>query len=130
LHGTALVAISDMERAAMDEAAARAANKAKVDIKAGTVTGTFASKAERKAELDKINHAFSKCTDELQEFYLRIPHDQRTPAQMEVYYTPMYPHQWKPKHSAAALKEFPQAATIVAKIEDLVAAREAVKSAP
>lgn len=130
LHGAALVAISDLERAAMDEAAARARNKVKVDVKTGTVTGAFGSKAERKAELDKINRAFEKCTRQLQDIYLAMPSDQRTDANTAVYYAPMYPHQWKPKHSAAALREFPQAAAIVAQIEELVTARESVKSAP
>jgi len=130
LHGTPLLEISELERAAMAEAAAARANKARVDLTTGTVTGAFGSQADRKAELAKINRAFEKCIKELGALYLSIPHDQRTDAQMEVYYAPMYPHQWKPRHSKAALKEFPQAAAIVAKIEELVAAREAVKNAP
>jgi hypothetical protein len=122
LHGTALVAIIDHVKIEKP--------KAVVDLKAGKVDGTFGSKAARKLELDRINRIYSKEIDKLQAIYRAMPNDVRTDAQAEVYYSPMYPHQWKPRHSAAALKEFPQAAEIVAVIEELVRAREAVKVAP
>jgi hypothetical protein len=123
LHGTALVAIVDLQPTPK-------APKPMVDVQTAKVHGTFASKAARKAELDKITRAFEACTRELQALYLALPLDQRTDAKEDVYYAPMYPHQWRPEHSAAALREFPQAGVIVAKIEELVAAREAVKNAP
>jgi hypothetical protein len=130
LHGTALVAIDDFRKAA-DEAKARKAAKPTVDVKAATVSGAFGSKAARKEELDKINRLYSKQIDALQAIYLALPsHERELGKRTEVYYAPMYPHQWKAKHSALALKEFPQAAAIVAEIEQLVAAREAVKAAP
>lgn len=121
-HGTAWVLI-------VDEPKATPASKPVVDVKTATVTGAFGSKAARKEELDKINRAFEKQIHNLQAIYLAIPHDQRTEEGSQVYYAPMYPHQWKPKHSAQALKVFPQATDIVKAIEELVAAREAVKAA-
>jgi hypothetical protein len=122
LHGTPLVLI-------VDEPKVKVA-KPVVDVKAGTVTGSFGSKAARKAELDKITRAYEKQIRALQDICLSIPHDQRSEEQSEVYYAPMYPHHWKPKHSALALKVFPQAAGIMVAIEELVAAREVVKNAP
>lgn len=104
--------------------------KATVDYHTGKVTGTFKTKSERSEHLSHINHLFSKKIDELQSHYLRIPHEHRTEAQSKVYYAPMYPHEWKPRHSAAALKEFPAAKDTVADLERLVAARKAVKEAP
>lgn len=101
----------------------------KVDVTTATVTGTFATAAARKAELDKINRAYDKAVDQLQAFYLNIPHSQRTKEGEEVYYAPHYPHLWKPRHSAAALAVFPAAASVVAEIEQLVKARNAVKNA-
>lgn len=123
LHGTPLVLI-------VDEPKPAPAPKATVDVKTATVTGTFGSKADRKAELDKINRRFEQQTHKLQAIYLNVPNVARTEEMTAVYYAPMYPHQWKAKHSAAALKVFPQAAEIVKAIEELVAAREAVKAAP
>jgi len=124
LHGTELVAISELELRAVKPP------KAVVDIKAATVTGTFGSKAARKAELDKLNREFSDLHSKLQRLYLAMPHTQRTEANTEVYYGPSMLHQWRAKHSAAALKEFPEAVDLVAKIEELVKAREAIKAAP
>ena len=123
LHGTALVLIEDMPKPAP-------AIKPTVDVKNAKVTGTFPTKVARKEELDKLNRAFDKARDALQDIYLALPHDQRTEAKTAVYYGPMQLNHWRPKHSAAALKEFPQAAAIVRTIEELVAAREAVKAAP
>lgn len=130
LHGTELVLIDDFMKAAREAAAKKAASPT-VDVKAGKVYGAFGSKAARKEELDKINRAYGKEIDKLQAIYLSLSaYERGLGKRMEVYYAPMYPHQWKPKHSALALKEFPQAAEIVAKIEELVKVREAIKAAP
>lgn len=123
LHGTALVLIDDMVKAAP-------APKATVDVKAAKVTGAFGSKAARKDELDKLNRVYERQIDALQAIFLAVPHDARTQEQTDVYYAPHNLCNWRPKHSAAALKVFPQAKDIVTAIEELVAAREAVKAAP
>lgn len=123
-HGRPLVAIADLE------AKAAPAPQAVVDVKAGKVIGAFGSKAARKNEMDKLNREYERLHRAIQEIYLALPHGQRTEAKTEVYYGPMGLHQWRAKHSAQALKEFPQAADLVAQIEELVKAREAIKAAP
>lgn len=122
LYGTALVPIVEQVKAETPVVT--------VDVKAAKVTGTFATKAARKVELDKISRMFEKEAQKLHSMYLALPAGQRTEEGKEVYYGPMYPHEWRAKHSAMALKVFPQAAAIVAEIESLVAARNAVKAAP
>lgn len=130
LHGTPLVAIDDFRKAA-DEAKARKAAKPTVDVKAAKVHGTFGSKAARKQELVKLGRRYDKARGAIQNLCLAIPHDQRTEAQNALYYgMPHDLHNWRVKHSAQVIKEFPQAAEFVAEIEQLVAAREAVKDAP
>ena len=122
LHGTELVLIVDAPKIEKP--------KAIVDVKAAKVYGAFGSKAARKRELDKLSRAFDKAKRQLKDLFLAIPHDKRTPAQDEVYWGPMDLYQWKPKHSAKALEAFPESAQIVATIEELVKAREAIKAAP
>lgn len=122
LHGTELVLIVDEPTVAKPVAT--------VDVKAAKVTGAFGSKAARKAELDKLSRRFDRLRDELQDMYLALPRDARTEAKTEIYYGPTYLNHWRAKHSEAVLREFPKAANIVTEIEQLVAAREAVKAAP
>lgn len=101
-----------------------------VDVATATVTGTYKTKAARKEALDKLNRAFEKARNELQNLYLTLSHAERTEAKTEVYYGPMQLNHWRPKHSMQALNEFPGAASIVERIEALIKAREAVKAAP
>lgn len=101
-----------------------------VDIKAAKVEGAFKTKAARKNALDKISREFETQKRALHDLCLDVPHAERTKAQDEVYWGPSELHHWRPKHSAKALEVFPQAAEIVANIEALVKAREAVKAAP
>jgi hypothetical protein len=122
LHGTPLVAIAGFIKSGNAQAV--------VDVKAGTVDGTFGSEAARKRELDKLSQAYRKQRKALQDLCLAVPQGSRTPAQDAVYYGAQDLHQWKARNSAAALQEFPQAATIVAAIEELSRARDAVKAAP
>jgi len=134
LHGKPLVAIDDF-RKAQDEARAAKRTTAVVDMKAATVSGTFGSKAARKEELDKISRKFEKEYDKIREVYLALPRDAEgrrvaTEQQTEVYYGCHYPHEFTAKRRAAVLKAFPQCADIVAELDTLVAARNAVKSAP
>lgn len=124
LFGTALPLISDLE------AKAAPAPKAVVDVKTAKVHGAFGSKAARKDELDKINRLYDKATNKLQHIYLGWDEAKRQEVSIDAYYLPMYPHQWKARHSALCLKAFPQAADVIKEIEELVAAREAVKAAP
>lgn len=101
-----------------------------VDVKAAKVVGTFATKAARKDALDKLSRQYDKARDTIQEAYLALSHAQRTEAKTEVYYGPYQLNHWRPKHSMLVLNEFPSLAATVKEIEDLVAAREAVKAAP
>jgi hypothetical protein len=121
--GQPLFAVADMVPVAKPAAPT-------VDVKAAKVVGTFATKAARKDALDKLSRQYDKARDVIQKTYLALPHDQRTEAKTEVYYGPYQLNHWRPKHSAAALKEFPELAATVKTIEELVAAREAVKAAP
>lgn len=123
LFGTELVLIDDLTKAAP-------APKATVDVKAAKVYGAFGSKQARKDELDKLNRVYEKHIGALQAMFLALPRGERTQAKTDVYYAPHNLCNWRPKHSAAALKEFPQAASLITEIEQLVAAREAVKAAP
>lgn len=118
VFGTDLLPIEKIERVAPT-----------VDVKAGTVTGAFATKQARKEALDKVTRDFEKLTRLIQNVYLQIPSAQRTEEATEVYYCPMYPHQWKPKHSVLTLKVFPELAEVVAQIEQLVKVREEIKKA-
>lgn len=101
-----------------------------VDVKAAKVTGTFATKAARKQALDKLSCAFDKARSKLQGFYLALPHAERTENKTTVYWGPNQLVHWRPKHAELALREFPQAATVIEEINALAAAREAVKNAP
>lgn len=101
-----------------------------VDVKAAKVEGTFKTKAARKTAMTKLSRKFDEQRKMLQNLCLEIPHAFRTKAQDEVYWGPSELHHWRAKHSAKALEVFPQAAEIVANIEALVKAREAVKAAP
>lgn len=122
--GQPLYAVADLNKPVAKPAAPT------VDVKAAKVVGTFATKAARKEALDRLNRTFDKAQRRLQGLYLAMPRDQRTEAKTEVYYGPSQLNHWRPKHSRQALNEFPEAAGIVEEIEQLVAAREAVKAAP
>lgn len=101
-----------------------------VDVARAEVVGTFKTKAARKEALDKLSRAYDKCRDKLQNTYLALCEAERTQAKTDVYYGPYQLNHWRPKHSAAVLKEFPALASTVAEIEALVKARDAVKAAP
>lgn len=104
--------------------------QAVVDIKAAKVTGSFATKQARKDALTKISREFEIQKRALHDLCLDVPHAERTAAQDEVYWGPSELHNWRPRHSAQALKVFPQSKDIIARIEELYKAREAVKAAP
>lgn len=101
-----------------------------VDVQAGKVVGAFATKAARKDAMDKLSRAYDKARNTIQTAYLALPHAERTEAKTEVYYGPYQLNHWRPKHSMLVLNEFPSLASVVADIEALVKAREAVKNAP
>jgi hypothetical protein len=94
------------------------------------VEGAYATKKARKDDLDALNRKYEAARKVIQDTYLALPHEERTEAKTEIYYGPMQLNHWRPKHSAAVLKEFPQLATVVANIEALVVERERVKNAP
>ena len=101
-----------------------------VDVKKAKVVGTFATKQARKDALDKLSRLFDVEHRKLSNLVLSVPHAARTEAMNEVYYGPMQLSHWRSKHSAKAIEVFPQAAALVATIEELVKARKAVKAAP
>lgn len=121
--GQPLYAVADMVPAVKPAAPV-------VDVKAAKVVGTFATKAARKDALDKLSREYDKARNTIQGMYLALPESERTEAKTEVYYGPYQLNHWRPKHSEAVLREFPQAAGTVLYIQELVAAREAIKAAP
>lgn len=101
-----------------------------VDVKAAKVTGTYATKAARKDALDKLNRQYEKAHRALQDMYLALSDSERTEARTQVYYGPYQLSNWNAKRAAAALAAFPQAAALVTEMNELAAARLAVKAAP
>lgn len=98
--------------------------------KAAKVEGLrFPTKVSRKNALEELSRTYRGLIDELQNFFLAIPHAQRTAAQSEVYYAPLDLCNWRPKHAEAALREFPQAVSIVTSINNLATMREDIKAA-
>lgn len=97
-------------------------------VKAGD--SIYPTKQARKDALDKLSRRYDRLRDTLQGAYLALCEAERTEAKTEVYYGPYQLSHWRPKHSAAALREFPQLAAVVAEIDALVKEREAVKNAP
>lgn len=98
--------------------------------KAKAVEGVrFPTKQSRKDALDRLSRAYDKARNELQGLYLALPNDKRTEAKTAVYYGPYQLSHWRAKHAEAALREFPEAASIVERITKLVAEREVIKTA-
>jgi len=100
-----------------------------VDVAAGKVTGQYATKAARKADLDRLSREYEKAHHDLQKMYLAMSNAERTEERTELYYGPNQLNNWRPRHSEAARRYFPGSDAIVARIEALVQAREAVKNA-
>lgn len=99
-----------------------------VDVKAAKVTGAFATKAARKEALEKLSRQYSKLRDQISNAYLNG--NREAPGAMDLYYAAHELHQWRVKHSEVARRLYPELANVVTEIEQLVAAREAVKAAP
>lgn len=123
VHGTDLLPIVKVERVAPVLPT--------VDTKAGTVSGTYPTKAARQADLDKLSKRYEAARKVLSDLYLRSGEGRREDKEATaLYYGAMYLHEWRPKHSALALKLYGDAAReVVQQIEELVRAREAVKNA-
>lgn len=100
-----------------------------VDVAQGTVTGRYATKAARQADLDRLNRDYDKAHNELQKVYLALPREEQTEERTDLYYGPHQLCSWRPRHSEAARRCFPGCEAIVARIEELVRAREAVRNA-
>lgn len=100
-----------------------------VDTKAGKVTGVYATKAARQADLDKLSRRYETLRYQMNKLYLATPRDQQTKEATAFYYGVQSLSQWRPKHSALALKLYPQAAELVQEIEELAKTREAIKNA-
>jgi hypothetical protein len=98
--------------------------------KAKAIEGVrFPTKQSRKDALDKLNRAFDKARSALQSIYLGLPNAERTQAKSDVYYGPGQLNHWRTRHAEAALREFPEAAGIVERINELVKQREEIKNA-
>jgi hypothetical protein len=90
----------------------------------------FTTLAAKKEALTDLNRAHDLLTEQIKKLVLDIPRDERTDAQNVVYWDALTDlHNWKPKHSKLVLDVFPEAETITAQIEDLVALRLTIKSA-
>ena len=107
----------------------------KVDVAAVIETGacqaTFKTKAARKLALEEVSYKFEKLTQAIRDLHLAVPFADRSDESTALYFAiPHQPNHWRAKHAAATLAVFPEAAPIIAEIEKLVAAREAIKAAP
>lgn len=102
-----------------------------VDVKKGTVTGVYKTKAARQADLDRLSRQYETARKVLQDLYLRSGDDIRKDKKAtELYYGVYSLAHWRTKHSELALKLYGDAArAAVEQIEALVKAREAVKNA-
>lgn len=121
VHGQALVEIKKVERVVPVQPT--------VDVKAGTVSGVYTTKAARQADLDKLQREYEACRKVLSDLYLRDPARHSNKKATDLYYGAHSLSQWRAKHSALALELYPQAVEVVQQIEALVRAREAVKNA-
>ena len=91
----------------------------------------FTSKAAQQEALRDLNSAFELLKCDITGLVLDIDRDACTADHDDVYWNLAdYPHNWKAKHSALALRVFPEVAPTVAQIEALVEFRAAVKAAP
>jgi len=121
VHGTALLPIKVEPKAAPVAPT--------VDVKAGTVSGVYTTKAARQADLDRLSRQYEAARKVLQDLYLRsnLRDDKKA---TELYYGVYSLSHWRTKHSELALKLYGDAArAAVEQIEALVKAREAVKNA-
>jgi hypothetical protein len=121
VHGQALVEIKKVERVVPVQPT--------VDVEAGKVTGVYATKAARQADLNKLQREYEACRKVLSNLYLRSPDRHSDKEATSLYYGVSSLSQWRPKHSALALRLYPQAAEVVQRIEALAKTREAVKNA-
>lgn len=100
-------------------------------IASGTCASTFKTKAARKEALEGVSRKFDKLAQTIRDFHLAEPYGARSKESTELYFA--IPHQlnnWRPKHAAATLALYPQAASVIEEIQKCVAAREAIKAAP
>jgi len=109
---------------------------ARLDVAAVIATGAcpsaFKTKAARKDALESVSRQFDKLARSIRDLALGgVTPEARSEAATALYYS--IPHQlnnWRPKHAAATLALYPQAAPILEEIQKCVAAREAIKAAP
>lgn len=99
--------------------------------KAKAVEGVrFPTKAARKDALDKLNREYDKLRRELQNMYLALSHDERELSnRTELYYASHQLSHWRPKHAEGWVREFPQSAAIVERINALVTERAEIQAA-
>lgn len=122
IHGTDLVAITDEPKAAVVDPV--------VNQKSGTVTGTYATKAARNRDLDRLSRQYDAAHRQIQDAYLAGGDSIRGNAEAtDIYYGPASLNNWRAKHSATARKFFPQLEPTIQLIEELAKTRLAVKSA-
>lgn len=119
--GQPLYAVTDIVKAVK---AARVAKTAPIE-------GAYRTKQAQKDALETLSRDYRRLREIITTLYLAIPHDQRDDLGQKVYYAvPHDLHAWRPKTSALVLKWNDGLAGTVAKIEELRAQRDVIKSRP
>ena len=87
----------------------------------------FSSKASKKRALDNLNRAYDAVREEISNFMLRVPREERDNTWNKLYWElPFNLYQWKAKHNDAFLGEGFEKE--VKEIKGLIEYREAIKS--
>ena len=91
----------------------------------------FKSKAAKNEALGNLSSAYGALKNEILELVLAVDRDARSEDHDAVYWglADNLSH-WKPRHSELVLRVFPDAAELVARIEEIAEFRAAVKAAP
>lgn len=88
----------------------------------------FTTKAAQKDALDDLNRAYAMLRKDIQGLCLKVAHEDRTEAQNALYWGLPDLHNWKPKHTAAAVAVFPETQGTCTQIESLAELRLAIKA--
>lgn len=91
---------------------------------------SYSTHSEKKSALDTLGRQYEKHREAVSKHFLAVPHEHRTEDMHAAYDTPYSLHHWRPKHSAAVMKHFPQAKEHIDEIERLHKAREDIASRP
>lgn len=91
----------------------------------------FTTKAAQKVARTATLYAYDAVRSAVQGVYLAIDNEARTKEQTNLYFDmPLYPHEWRAKHSDAIRAVLPDAAQYIPAIEAVVALVERIKNEP